>query len=135
MVIYREPVSTASAVEQRSGRDLRIAAGGLVAAAAVWPALPLHPPLACPLRSLTGIPCPFCGMTRACVAAVHGHLGTSLSFNPGGVLVVLLAIAVLVRPQLVVRARPPTWLIGAAFGVLWLWNIGFNPTFHQLLLR
>jgi hypothetical protein len=128
-------VSTASAVEQRPARDLRIAAGGLVAAAAVWPILPLHPPLACPLRSLTGIPCPFCGMTRACVAAVHGHLGASLSFNPGGVLVVLLALAALIRPQLLVRARPPTWLIGVTFGVLWLWNIGFNPTFHQLLLR
>jgi hypothetical protein len=125
----------ASAVERRPGRDLRIAAGGLVAAAAVWPVLPLHPPLACPLRSLTGIPCPFCGMTRACVAAVHGHLGASMSFNPGGVLVVLLALTVLVRPQLLVRARPPTWMIGVAFGVLWLWNIGFNPTFHQLLLR
>ena len=108
---------------------------GLVAAAAVWPILPLHPPLACPLRSLTGIPCPFCGMTRACVAAVHGHLGASLSFNPGGVLIVLLALAALLRPQLLARARPPTWLIGVAFGVLWLWNIGFNPTFHQLLLR
>src|SRR5205814_9810273 len=129
------PVGRPSAAGQGSGRARRIAAGGPVAAAAVGPVLPLHPPLACPLRSLTGIPCPFCGMTRACVAAVHGHLGTSLSFNPGGVLVVLLAIAVLVRPQLVVRARPPTWLIGAAFGVLWLWNIGFNPTFHQLLLR
>ena len=125
----------ASAVEQRPARDLRIAGGGLVAAAAVWPMLPLHPPLACPLRSLTGIPCPFCGMTRACVAAVHGHLGASLSFNPGGVLIVLLALTALLRPQLLVRARPPTWLVGVAFGVLWLWNIGFNPTFHQLLLR
>ncbi len=60
-------------------------------AAAIWPVLPLHPPLACPLRSITGIPCPLCGMTRACIAAVHGHLGASLAFNPGGILVVLLA--------------------------------------------
>ena len=102
-------------------------------AAAIWPILPLHPPLACPLRTLTGIPCPFCGMTRACVAAVHGHLGTSLSFNPAGILVVLLAVTALLRPQLLVRARPPIWLISAGLGVLWLWNIGFNPTFHQWL--
>ena len=112
-----------------------MAAAGLVGAAAIWPVLPLHPPIACPLRTLTGIPCPFCGMTRACVAAVHGHLAVSLSFNPGGVVIVVLAIAALLRPQLVVRARPPTWVLGIALGALWLWNIGFNPTFHQLLLR
>ena len=63
----------------------------VVGAAAIWPVLPLHPPLACPLRSITGIPCPLCGMTRACIVAVHGHLGASLAFNPGGILVVLLA--------------------------------------------
>jgi hypothetical protein len=126
-------VSIASPVELRPARDLRIAGGALVGAAAIWPILPLHPPLACPLRTLTGIPCPFCGMTRACVAAVHGHLGTSLSFNPAGILVVLLAVTALLRPQLLVRARPPIWLISAGLGVLWLWNIGFNPTFHQWL--
>lgn len=129
-----DTVSTAAAVEQRPARDLRIAAGALVGAAALWPILPLHPPLACPMRTLTGIPCPFCGMTRACVAAVHGHLGASLSFNPGGVVVVLLALTALLRPQLLVRTRPSLWLIGVTLGVLWLWNIGFNPTFHQLLL-
>ena len=47
---------------------------------------------------------------------------------------ILLALTALLRPQLLVRARPPTWLFGVALGVLWLWNIGFNPTFHQLLL-
>ncbi len=128
-------VTTAYAVERRPARDVRIGAAALVGAAAVWPALPLHPPFACPLRAVTGIPCPLCGMTRACVAAVHGHLGASLAFNPGGLLVVLLALAALIRPQWLVRARPPTWLMIGALGALWLWNIGFNPTFHQFLLR
>jgi hypothetical protein len=128
-------VTSEAAVERRPARDLRIAAGGLVGAAAVWPILPLHPPLACPMRTLTGIPCPLCGMTRACVAAVHGHLGASLSFNPGGVVVMLLALTALLRPQLLIRTRPSyLWLIGVPLGVLWLWNVGFNPTFHQLLL-
>jgi len=27
------------------------------------------------------------------------------------------------------------WAISAALGALWVWNIGFNPTFHQYLLR
>ena len=106
-----------------------------MAAAAILPVLPVHPPLACPLRAITGIPCPLCGMTRACVAAAHGHLGASLVFNPGGLLVMLFALTALVRPQWLVRARPPTWLMVCALGVLWCWNIGFNPTFHQYLLH
>ena len=127
-------VSTA-AVQMRSARDRRIGAGALVGAAAIWPVLPLHPPLACPLRATTGIPCPLGGMTRACVAAVHGHLGTSLVFNPAGILVMLFALTALIRPEWLLRMRPPLWLIGGALAALWFWNIGFNPTFHQFLLR
>jgi hypothetical protein len=128
-------VSTAPALELHSERDLRVGAAGLVGAAAVWPLLPVHPPLVCPLRALTGIPCPLCGMTRACVAAMHGHLGASLAFNPAGVLLIAAAIVALIRPQWLTRVRVPLWIAGAAVAALWLWNIGFNPTFHQLLLR
>jgi hypothetical protein len=116
-------------------RELRVAAGAMVAVAAVWPLLPAHPSLACPLRAATGIPCPFCGMTRAVVAAVHGHIGTSLAFNPGGIVVLVLAVLAIVRPALITRVRAPAWTLFAIVGALWLWNIGFNPTFHQLFLR
>jgi hypothetical protein len=115
-------------------RELRVAAGGMVAIAAAWPLLP-HPAIACPLRAATGIPCPFCGMTRAVVAAVQGHLGTSLVFNPGGIVVLLLAVVAIVRPAWLTRLRLPLWSLFVGFGALWVWNIGFNPTFHQLLLR
>jgi hypothetical protein len=121
--------------EHEHEHELQLAACGLVGAAAVWPVLPVHPPLACPLRTLTGVPCPFCGMTRACVALVHGHVASSLAFNPAGILVFALAAVLLVRPRLVTRIRPPVWTFVAAFALLWIWNIGFNPTFHQLLLR
>ncbi len=107
----------------------------MVATAAVWPILPFHPPLACPLLAATGVPCPFCGMTRAVVAAVHGHLAASLAFNPGGIVVLVLAVVALVRPAWLTRLRFPLWSLGVIVGALWLWNIGFNPTFHQLLLR
>jgi hypothetical protein len=130
-----EPVNSFAVQPRSVARDLRIGAAALVGAAALWPALPLHPPLACPMRAITGIPCPVCGMTRACVAAVHGHLGTSLTFNPAGLLVMLIAGVALIRPQLLVRAKPPLWSMIGAFGALWVWNIGFNPTFHQFLLR
>jgi uncharacterized protein DUF2752 len=113
---------------------LRAAAAGLVGAGALWPVVP-HPPLTCPLRALTGIPCPLCGMTRACVAALHGHVAASLAFNPAGLLVVVAALLALVRPQWLTRVRLPVGLVVAAGAALWLWNVGFNPTFHQLLLR
>jgi len=48
---------------------------------------------------------------------------------------ILLAAVVLVRPSIMVRIRPPTWTVAVAMGLLWLWNVGFNPTFHQVLLR
>jgi len=124
-----------TAFELHAERDLRISAAGLVGAAGVWPLLPVHPPLACPLRTLTGIPCPLCGMTRACVAAVHGHLGASLAFNPAGVMVIVAAVIALVRPQWLTRQQVPWRGVGIAIALLWVWNIGFNPTFHQLLLR
>lgn len=116
-------------------REVRVAAGGMVAIAAAWPVLPVHPPFACPLRSLTGVPCPFCGMTRAVVAAAHGHLGTSLAFNPAGIFVLALAVVAIFRPAWLARLQVPMWSLFSILGVLWVWNIGFNPTFHQLLLR
>lgn len=119
----------------RADRDLRVAAGALIGAGLVWPLLPFEPPLICPLRTITGIPCPFCGMTRSVVAALHGNLPESLSFNPAGILVIALVVLVLVNPAWFRRIRPPTWALVAAFAVLWVWNIGFNPTFNQLLLR
>jgi hypothetical protein len=123
----------ATPLETHNQRSLRAVAAGLVGVAAVWPLLPVHPDIVCPLRAATGIPCPLCGMTRACIAAVHGHLATSLAFNPAGILVVIAALVALVRPALLTRIRVPMWCVIAAFGALWVWNIGFNPTFHQLI--
>jgi hypothetical protein len=128
-------MNMSSAVHAHPENDIRIAMAGLVGAAAVWPLLPVHPPFRCPLRSVTGIPCPFCGMTRACVAVMHGHLGTSLSFNPGGIFVIAIAIVLVFRPRLISLLRGRAWFWIATLGALWIWNIGFNPTFHQLLLR
>ena len=69
-------------------RDARIAAAGMLGIAVAWPRLPVHAPLACPFRAVTGVPCPLCGMTRAVVSAMHGHLLESLRFNPAGLLLV-----------------------------------------------
>ncbi|HTL86309.1 MAG TPA: DUF2752 domain-containing protein [Acidimicrobiia bacterium] len=117
-------------------RNIRLATAGVLGVAAAWPLLPAHPALICPLRSLTGVPCPLCGMTRACVAAAHGHIGASLAFQPMGIVLIAAAIVLLVRPALLTRLRPPpVWGVFALLGAMWLWNVGFNPTFHQWLLR
>jgi hypothetical protein len=42
------------------------------------PGLPLW---GCPLRALTGIPCPTCFLTRATVAALHGRWAESVSLH------------------------------------------------------
>jgi Protein of unknown function (DUF2752) len=110
------------------GGLLRAGAIAMVGVAAVWKVSPVHPPLACPLRSTTGIPCPFCGMTRAVVAAVHGDVIGSLRFNPGGIFVLALAIYVIAKAKLP-RNTFPLWSIWVVFGLLWVWNITFNPTF------
>ena len=113
---------------------VQLVAGGLIAAVAVWPLLPVHPPLACPLLSLTGVPCPMCGMTRASVALAHGNLGDALSFNPGVLVIVAIVATALVRPDLILKIKPPVWLLGTGLALLWIWNVGFNPTFNQWFL-
>jgi hypothetical protein len=69
-------------------------------------------------------------MTRACVAIVHGDVVGSLRYNPAGLLVVAAAVALLARPALArVLLRPTLWVLVPAAVALWVWNIGFNPTF------
>ena len=38
--------------------------------------------LPCPLRTLTGIPCPLCGMTTAATGLAAGDLGAAMAANP-----------------------------------------------------
>jgi Protein of unknown function (DUF2752) len=44
-------------------------------------------PALCPWRTLFGLECPGCGMTRALSAALHGDFAAAMAFNRGVVLV------------------------------------------------
>ena len=88
-------------------------------AGAAYPFLMAHTGgqgLPCPLRTLTGVPCPFCGMTTATVAITHGNWAAAAATNPLAYLVAALVIGT--APVLIARAvgQVPTgrpWSVGA----------------------
>ncbi|MDQ6797724.1 MAG: DUF2752 domain-containing protein [Actinomycetota bacterium] len=85
--------------------------------AVVLPALPGHPGLLCPLRTLTGLPCPMCGMTTSVEATVHLRLGDALGANPAGVIAVAVAVILLVRRP----ATIPLWVPALVAGLAAMW--------------
>lgn len=99
------------------------AAGLLVVPAAVALSVsPVDPVPPCPLRTLTGIPCPLCGSTRGVIAAIHGDLGHALSLNPAAIAVLVLAV-LMVAGWRIERIRIPVWGIVATFAVLWAYQL------------
>ncbi len=105
---------------------LRAMGAAMLGIAAVRPMLPVEPGLPCPLRTLTGVPCPLCGMTRSVTAAVHGHLAHSLVLNPGGIVAVMLAVALLAGWLLGWRVRRltyATWLVPVVLGAMWAYQL------------
>jgi len=93
----------------------------MLAAGLALPVLPGHPGLHCPLRALTGLPCPLCGLSTSVEETVRLHLGDAVAANPLGVVLVLAALAVLVlRP---VRLALPRPVIPAVLAASWLFEL------------
>jgi Protein of unknown function (DUF2752) len=115
----RESLADTTRVDVKA---LRTFGAGMLAVAAVRPLLPVEVVPPCPLRTLTGVPCPLCGMTRGVTAAVHGQIGHALFLNPGSVAAVILAIVALFawRTQ---RVTVRVWMIVAVLGLLWSWQL------------
>ena len=120
-------MSDVVAFDARTARlsSVALAAGGLL-----YAATPVHPPLVCPLRALTGIPCPLCGMTRAVTAAMRGDFWASLRFQPAGLALLAIALYMLVRRRGGEPVRMPVWMILSGLALMWAWNLTLNPTFH-----
>ena len=85
------------------------------------PGLPGHSSISCPLRQLTGIPCPLCGMTTSVEDVVRLHVHAALAANPAGLLTVVAAIVLLVvRPRhLAVPALLPLLLLAG----MWVFEL------------
>jgi hypothetical protein len=104
-------------------RPLRAAGGVMLGVAAASTVVPVTSvPYRCPLRLATGIPCPFCGMTRGVVEAVHGNVVDAFLWNPGALLLVALAAALLLAWR-VQRVTIPVWTVFAFFTVLWTFQL------------
>jgi hypothetical protein len=97
---------------------------GMAAASFVYPAVSRATGLRLPclLRTLTGVPCPMCGMTTAATNLAAGDLGAATAANP---FVLLLAAGTLLMTALLVAralgwAPPPApWSAGARRRACW----------------
>jgi hypothetical protein len=89
---------------------------GLFSLALILPAVPGYPGITCPLRALTGVPCPFCGTTGAVGEAARLSFVESLRTNPGPLIAVVVALFLFaLRPA---RLRVPLLiLIGLPTGM------------------
>jgi Protein of unknown function (DUF2752) len=101
--------------------ELRVAGSMMLAAGLALPVLPGHPSFHCPLRTLTGLPCPLCGLSTSVEQTVRLHLGDAVAANPLGVLLVLAAFALLVvRPA---RLVLPKASVPAVLAASWLFEL------------
>jgi hypothetical protein len=114
-------------------------AAAAAAIGAAYPAVMAHtgwPGPPCPLRTLTGVPCPFCGMTTATVAISHGEWATAAAANPlvylaaalvAGTIPVLLARAAGLapgpRPWPEAMRRRVCWAVAVLAGLSWLFQL------------
>lgn len=70
-----------------------VLAGSVVFAPDALPRLGL-----CTFHTLTGLPCPGCGLTRSFCAISHGMFGAAWAYNPFGLVLYAAAVAFVLRP-------------------------------------
>jgi hypothetical protein len=93
---------------------------------------PVFPP--CPMLTVTGVPCPMCGMTRSVGSLSVGDIDTSIRYQPFGMIAALAGAAIILmwaipRTRRIVSFDIPVVVAVSCVAASWIWNIGFNPTF------
>jgi Protein of unknown function (DUF2752) len=73
----------------------------------------------CVFRAVTGLPCPFCGLTHSMMAWGQGDLGAVVAQNPLGLLLLPLAVVLLVvGVRAMLRRRRFAWPVPALWAGL-----------------
>jgi hypothetical protein len=118
-------ISLPESFSDKTTLDLRALRGvgvAMLSMAVVRPMLPFEVVPPCPLRTLTGIPCPLCGMTRGVTAAVHAEFGRALFLNPASILAVAAAVLLLIAWR-TKRVTIPVWVIVLVLALMWSWQL------------
>ncbi|MFN8103791.1 MAG: DUF2752 domain-containing protein [Acidimicrobiia bacterium] len=100
----------ASVHERRSQKAVLALCGGSISAAFVLAGIggghAVDGPVLCPLRLLTGIPCPACGLTSSFTELAGGHIGAATSASPlGPVLFAVFAVCAVALVVLLATRR------------------------------
>lgn len=98
---FRRDHATAIAPFNAHGRwyTFRLPSALVLIALAVLPLASLDL-VACPFRWITGIPCPFCGLSRSVSCLLKFDLTQSLAFHPLGIIALVFLIACVVTNRL-----------------------------------
>jgi hypothetical protein len=115
-------MQTAVAPVRLDLKGLRVAALAMVVAGLAYRLGTLPDVVLCPLRRVTGVPCPFCGATRSVGAAVQGDLGASLALNPVGLMIIVATVALLIAWRWR-RIAIPAWTVVGFFALLWSYQL------------
>jgi Protein of unknown function (DUF2752) len=103
-------------------RPVRYLGAAMLALGLALPHLPGNPGLPCPLRTVTGVPCPFCGLTTSVKAVLRGNGHAAWAANPFGLLAVALAGAMVLRPKWR-HLSLPTVVVVAGVATSWLFEL------------
>ena len=118
---YPRDVSTATITGEQA-RHLRWAGGAMLAAGLVLTRLPAGIGLPCPLRAITGVPCPFCGMQTSVKATLAGDVGRAMAANPAGIVAVVIAVVLLLTRPATIRL-PPQAVVAAVVAAMWVFEL------------
>jgi hypothetical protein len=116
------PVRAAAGQVDIDLRPFRWLGGAMLALGVALPHLPGDPGLPCPLRSTTGVPCPFCGLTTSVKAVLRGNVRSAAVANPFGILAVLAAVVLLLWPTWR-RLQLPGAVLVAGIAASWLFEL------------